>query len=188
MKPDANHFTQFVLYAEGGVGRRARFPVALNGATVGYGSGLASGCQRRSAPLTSFDFPTCVIVGGRHKAKMKPNHAQNGAGNPSRRIPSVLKSLPEERQAEIAELCRAMTLREAQAELAWRGIHASTGSISKWLSWWSLREILANRQSVQVKDSVPFVFMPEIQTPQALNSARPDHPQSYFGKPFKRHR
>ena len=53
---------------------------------------------------------------------------------------SVLKTLPSDRQAAIAEHCRTNSLEDTRAWLAQDGIKTSEAALSSWLSWWQLQQ------------------------------------------------
>jgi len=53
---------------------------------------------------------------------------------------SVLKNLPEERQAAIAEYCREHSLRDTVKWCADDGITTSIAALSEWFSWWKLAQ------------------------------------------------
>lgn len=63
------------------------------------------------------------------------------------RSDSVLKTLPEERQEQVAELLKAKSLEEVRKELRADGIETSIASLSKFWSWWQLNEALRRRES-----------------------------------------
>lgn len=64
------------------------------------------------------------------------------------RADSRLKTLPEKRQAEIAELCRDKALAEVVELLRSQGLKTSSGALSTWLAWRHLRERLERNQTV----------------------------------------
>jgi len=63
------------------------------------------------------------------------------------RSDSRLKTLPEERQEQIAEFARANSLAATVVWLKEDGFVTSPAAISEWLSWYLLREQLARNQS-----------------------------------------
>lgn len=67
--------------------------------------------------------------------------------NQKPRADSKLKTLPEARQEQIAELLRAKTLAEVKRELAQDGLKTSTAALSEFLSWWSLRQQFSETES-----------------------------------------
>lgn len=62
------------------------------------------------------------------------------------RSDSRLKTLPAERQAEIAGLLAARSLAEVRATLAEQGLVTSLGALSEFLTWYQLRESLRRRE------------------------------------------
>jgi len=60
---------------------------------------------------------------------------------------AVLKTLPDERQATIAQYSRDHSLEETVKWLADDGIETSTGALSNFLSWYSLQQQLARNAS-----------------------------------------
>jgi len=64
------------------------------------------------------------------------------------RSDAVLKTLPEERQREVADFARAHSLAATVAWLKGEGIRSSSGALSRFLSWWSVRQQLRRNESV----------------------------------------
>jgi hypothetical protein len=60
------------------------------------------------------------------------------------RADSVLKTLPEERQAAIADYAREKTLKETRAWLKADGINTSEAALSGFLRWFGLQQQLKN--------------------------------------------
>lgn len=60
---------------------------------------------------------------------------------------SVLKTLPAERQEAIADHARTHTLMQTAEWLRGDGLKTNPGSLSRWLSWFSLRAQLTQNQS-----------------------------------------
>lgn len=79
------------------------------------------------------------------------------------RSDSALKTLPEERQAQVAALLASKSLAEVKAELAKDGLVTSTAALSEFFSWWQVRQSLQRREDritgilEQVKADVPEV-------------------------------
>lgn len=86
------------------------------------------------------------------------------------RSDSKLKTLPEERQAQIAEMLRASSLEEVKAQLAQDGLDTSVASLSEFYSWYHMR-----RQYQQTEDTVQAMLdilkqeKPEISDQQIFN-------------------
>lgn len=59
-----------------------------------------------------------------------------------------LKTLPEARQEQIAELLASKTLAEVKAELAQDGLHTSVNALSEFWSWWQLRQQFAEKETL----------------------------------------
>ena len=62
------------------------------------------------------------------------------------RADSRLKTLPGERQAEIAALLEHQTLAAVREALAAEGLQTSLGALSEFWTWWQLRESLRRRE------------------------------------------
>lgn len=83
--------------------------------------------------------------------------------NKKTRADAKLKTLPEDRQAQIAELCAIKTLAEVRQELAADGLVVSIDTISRWYSSWQLEqdfqrtETLAEQFMQQIKLSDPQI-------------------------------
>ena len=60
---------------------------------------------------------------------------------------AVLKTLPDERQATIAQYARDHSLEETVKWLIEDGLETSTGALSNFLSWYSLQQQLARNAS-----------------------------------------
>lgn len=58
-----------------------------------------------------------------------------------------LKTLPEDRQAEIASMLATKSLAEVRKELIKDGLHTSVGALSEFFSWWRLRESIRRRET-----------------------------------------
>lgn len=58
-----------------------------------------------------------------------------------------LKTLPEDRQAEIASLLATKSLLEVRKELLKDGLSTSVGALSEFFSWWRVRESLRRRET-----------------------------------------
>lgn len=67
------------------------------------------------------------------------------------RADSVLGTLPEERQEQIAEHARTHTLAETVAWLKADGITISSGKLSSWLSDWRLSAIFRHSESKAIQ-------------------------------------
>lgn len=67
--------------------------------------------------------------------------------NKKTRADSVLGTLPEERQAEIAEHAAKNSLADTVAWLKADGLKISSGNLSRWLSQWRLSQIFARSNS-----------------------------------------
>jgi len=63
------------------------------------------------------------------------------------RADSILGTLTEERQAEIADYARDHSIKDTRAWLAADGIKVSAGAFSSWLSSWSLRQAFTQSES-----------------------------------------
>jgi len=63
------------------------------------------------------------------------------------RADSVLKTLPPERQAQIADYARDHSLKDTRAWLALDSLTTSEASLSEWLSWHSLQRQLRRNES-----------------------------------------
>lgn len=63
------------------------------------------------------------------------------------RSDSILGSLTEDRQAEIAEYARTHSVKETRAWLKADGVKVSDGAFSNWLSSWSLKQRFARAES-----------------------------------------
>ena len=63
------------------------------------------------------------------------------------RADSVLKTLPPERQATIAEYLREHTLTDTRKWLAADGLKTSEAALSGFLSWYSLQQQLVNNET-----------------------------------------
>jgi hypothetical protein len=59
---------------------------------------------------------------------------------PKPRADAKLKTLPEERQREIAEFAKTRTLAETVAWLAAGGVGVSIGAVSNFLAWYGVKE------------------------------------------------
>ena len=63
---------------------------------------------------------------------------------------STLKTLPEDRQADIAEYAQDHSLADTLTWLKVNGVDTSTGAISRFLSWYSVRrQLVQNKSAVQ---------------------------------------
>lgn len=69
------------------------------------------------------------------------------SANPKPRSDATLKTLPETRQDAIAEYARAHSLAETVTWLRADGLQTSPAALSRWLSWYSLREQLQKNES-----------------------------------------
>jgi hypothetical protein len=69
------------------------------------------------------------------------------APQPKARGDSVLKTLPKERQADIAEYANAHTLKETVAWLAADGLRTNKSSVSDWLSSWHWQAVYAEAET-----------------------------------------
>lgn len=58
-----------------------------------------------------------------------------------------LKTLPEDRQAEIASLLATKSIAEVRKELIKDGLNTSVGALSEFFSWWRLRESIRRRET-----------------------------------------
>ena len=76
------------------------------------------------------------------------------SANKKTRADSVLGTLPEDRQEQIAEHARTHTLFETCAWLKADGLKLSSGNLSSWLSDWRLSSIFRHSESkaVQFRD------------------------------------
>lgn len=63
------------------------------------------------------------------------------------RADSKLKTLPEERQAAIADYAREKTLKETRAWLKADGLETSEAALSGFLSWWALQQQLKQNEN-----------------------------------------
>src|SRR5437773_6794122 len=63
------------------------------------------------------------------------------------RADAKLKTLPEERQADIADYARDHTLADTVTWLAANGVQTSSGPLSIFLSWYHLKHQLNQNQS-----------------------------------------
>lgn len=63
------------------------------------------------------------------------------------RSDSALKTLPEERQAQVAAMLASRSLADVRAELAKDGLVTSSAALSEFWSWWQLREALRRREN-----------------------------------------
>lgn len=59
-----------------------------------------------------------------------------------------LKTLPEARQEQIAEMLAAKTLQDVKRELAQDGLQTSANALSEFWSWWQLRQQFAEKESL----------------------------------------
>jgi DNA repair ATPase RecN len=59
-----------------------------------------------------------------------------------------LKTLPEARQEQIAEMLSAQTLAEVKRELAADGLDTSLEALSQFYSWWQLKQTMASADSM----------------------------------------
>jgi len=63
------------------------------------------------------------------------------------RSDSALKTLPEDRQAAIADYARTHSLQETVTWLREDGVRTSITALSSWLSWWSMSQIFRQSES-----------------------------------------
>lgn len=63
------------------------------------------------------------------------------------RADCLLKNLPEDRQAEIADFATPNTLADTVTWLRQSGLQTTTSSLSKFLSWYHLKQQLARNES-----------------------------------------
>ncbi len=68
------------------------------------------------------------------------------------RADSILGTLTEERQAEVADYARTHTIAEARDWLKADGVKVSAGAFSRWLSSWSLQQAFTQSES----DAIEF--------------------------------
>jgi hypothetical protein len=68
--------------------------------------------------------------------------------NKKPRADSVLKTLPAERQAVIADYAREHTLKDTRAWLAADGVKTSEAALSGFLSWFTLQQQLSQNETV----------------------------------------
>lgn len=87
------------------------------------------------------------------------------------RADAVLKTLPPDRQAAIADYARAHTLTETRQWLAADGLKTSEAAISLWLSWHGLQQRLARNASTVETLLDRLVKTRPDWTPEQLNSA-----------------
>jgi hypothetical protein len=62
------------------------------------------------------------------------------------RADAKLKTLPKQRQAEIAELLGTRTLEKARAALSKQGLDVSLDTLSRFYSWWQSQQPSSNVQ------------------------------------------
>ena len=92
------------------------------------------------------------------------------------RSDAVLKTLPPERQAAIAEHLASHSLAETRAWLKADGLTTSTAALSQFLAWYSLRQQLSRNETVvetllaELKQSNPAI------APESIEAAG----QSFF--------
>lgn len=92
------------------------------------------------------------------------------------RSDSHLKTLPEERQAEIFEECKSKSLRDAVKWLAEDGIVTSRNSLSEFLSWYQL----VNQFRQLRKDQETFMDLVKGEQPELEPSAVEAMGAAYF--------
>jgi hypothetical protein len=63
------------------------------------------------------------------------------------RSDSPLRTLPEERQAQVIELMKQNSIPETRKQLMKDGLTVSTGALSDFYSWWHLRQQFKQNQS-----------------------------------------
>lgn len=88
---------------------------------------------------------------------------------------STLGTLPEDRQAEIAEHAAGHTLKETVAWLKADGISISSGALSRWLSSWQLRRLF------QLADADTMDFIRQL---KERNPNLPESELQQFGAEF----
>lgn len=89
---------------------------------------------------------------------------------------SILGTLPEERQAEIAAYAQEHTLKETAAWLKADGITVSPAALSLWLSSWSLRQ----RFTLADADTVEFIRLLKERNPNLPESELQQFGAEYF--------
>jgi hypothetical protein len=88
---------------------------------------------------------------------------------PKPRSDSVLKTLPEERQDEIAEFAQEKSLRETVGWLSEGGIKTAKSSLSDFLTWYRLKQTMRrNQAAIQTLLTEIATEHPEI-TPDSLH-------------------
>jgi hypothetical protein len=79
------------------------------------------------------------------------------------RSDSALKTLPEEKQAEIGQLLASRSLTDVRSVLLEQGITTSEAALSEFWSWWQLRAALRRREDrvgelvERMKEDVPAI-------------------------------
>jgi hypothetical protein len=114
------------------------------------------------------------------------------------RADSILGTLPEERQAEIADYARTHTIEETRAWLNSDGIKVSAGAFSTWLSSWSLAQRFRSMESQadQFKDwlgkTMPDLSEAELDRRAALmfqfEAVKSSDPETYLAFATARHK
>lgn len=89
---------------------------------------------------------------------------------------SVLGTLPEERQAQIAEYAQAHTLRDTIDWLKADGIKLSSGALSVWLSSWALRRQFRLADA----DTLEFIRLLRERNPNLPETELQDFGAQYF--------
>jgi hypothetical protein len=82
-----------------------------------------------------------------------------------------LKTLPEARQEQIAEMLAQKTLAEVKKELAADGLETSSQALSQFWSWWQLKQTLSEAESM---------------TDELVERLKEAHPQISEGQLFTR--
>jgi hypothetical protein len=92
------------------------------------------------------------------------------------RSDSILGTLPEDRQAEIAEHARSHSLADTVAWLASYGIRISRSSLSDWLSAWVLR----TQFRIAEQDTLQFMELLQRRQPNMPESEMQSWASEYF--------
>ena len=85
------------------------------------------------------------------------------------RADAKIKTLPEERQADIADYARDHTLAETITWLATNGVQISSGPLSDFLSWYHLRRQLDQNHSAVQQIIAALKEQDSLITPEQLN-------------------
>lgn len=89
---------------------------------------------------------------------------------------AVLKNLPPDRQAEIAEMAKKKSLRDACKQLAADGIQVSRTTLGKFLSWYSMTQQFESHEA----DATTFMEMVAANRPEVSQEQLFLYGQDFF--------